>query len=92
MLEKIGTTKEAMCYDGKIHLTELTDYLIKLTGNTYHSRAIIHRFNELRWDADDKAWFGNFETEERINELYQSLKGTGVKIEMKPIYRICRNK
>lgn len=95
MLERIGTKKIVYCeYDNKEHECTLTEYLIKLTGNTYNNKALIWSQNEelgnerFYWDEHDKAWYANIESEEKINGVYKAFKGTGIKFDLKPIYRI----
>lgn len=94
--EHIGTVKRQICeYDNKEHEVTLTDYLIKLTGDTYNNRQLIWKQNRLNnsrqqfhWDEMEKAWFANIESEEEINRLYKEFKGTGVQFSLKPIFRI----
>ena len=94
-LLKIGTERRQVCYDEKEHLTRLTDYLVRLSGETYKNRNLIWKQNRLNstsqqfhWDEHEKAWFANIETEEEINRLYKVFEGTGVKFDVKPIFRI----
>lgn len=95
MLEKIGTKKVMYCeYDNQEHECTLTDYLIRLTGDTYNNRALIGSQNadsnreRFYWDDTEKAWYANIESEEEINRLYRVFQGTGIKFDLKPIYRI----
>lgn len=88
MLERIGTTRREVCdYDGKEHLTKLTDYLIRLTGDTYHHKNDIY-LEGFWYDGDDKAWYKNVETEEEANRLFHKYSGIGIKFAIKPIFRI----
>lgn len=92
----IGTVERHVCeYDNKEHEVTLTDYLVKLTGDTYNNRQLIWKQNRLNntaqqfhWDEMEKAWFANIESEEEINRLYKEFKGTGVEFSLKPIFRI----
>ena len=86
-MEKIGTKKYDICYDGKSHELTLTDYLIKLTGNTYHHKAEIYD-EGFQWDDMDKAWYKNVESEDEISRLYKKFQGHGICFGLKPIYRI----
>ena len=94
--EKIGTTKRQICeYDGREHEVKLTDYLVRLSGDTYHNRQLIWKQNRLNssreqfyYDDMDKAWYANIESEDEINRLYKVFEGTGVKFSIKPIFRI----
>ena len=89
MLERIGTKKVMFCeYDEREHNVKLYAYVVKLTGNTYANRHLIWNFNEFYWSDTDKAWFANIESEARINEVYKTLKGTGVNIGLKPVWGI----
>ena len=88
MLEKIGTKRIERCFDGKDHETTLMDYLVRLTGNTYHKRALIHEEEMFHWDDSEKAWFGNVDSENEVNRLAKKFSGTGINMAIKPIYRI----
>ena len=94
--EHIGTVKRQICeYDNKEHEVTLTEYLVRLTGDTYNNRQLIWEQNRLNsnreqfyWDDMDKAWTANIESEEEINRLYKVFKGTGVNFAIRPVYRI----
>lgn len=88
MLDRIGTKRMEECFDGKVHETTLTDYLIRLTGNTYHKIALIHEEEIFHWDDTDKAWYGNADSEDEVNRLAKKFSGTGIKVAIKPIFRI----
>jgi hypothetical protein len=86
-MQKIGTKQIMDCYDGKKHECTLTDYLIRLTGNTYKHRGMIYD-DGFKWDDDDKAWYKNCDTEEEINKIYKKFRALNITVAIKPIFRI----
>lgn len=88
MLERIGTEKRAVAaYDGKEHLLRVTDYAVKLTGNTYPVRGSIQA-KGLYWDDLEKAWAGIVNTPEELLDIYHEYSGRGIKIFAKANWRI----
>lgn len=87
MLERIGTEKRAVCYDGKEHLVRVMDYAVKLTGNTYPVRASI-RAKGLYWYDLEKAWVGIVNTPEELLDIYHEYSGQGINVLAKANWRI----
>ena len=86
-LQRIGTKKIQECFDGKDHELTLTDYLVRLTGNTFKNKSEIYK-DGFYWWADKKEWTKNIETEDEINQVYKKYSKLGVNISLKPIFRI----
>ena len=87
MLERIGTEKREVCYDGKEHLVRVMDYAVKLVGNTYPYRGSIQA-KGLYWDDLNKAWEGIVNTPEELLDIYHEYSDKGIRIFAHANFRI----
>ena len=86
--QKIGTKKQEIGYDNKMHEMTLTDYLVKVFGNTFPIKGELHKIG-CHYDGDEKAWFINISEENEINNFVKKIMGySGVMVALKPIFRI----
>lgn len=87
MLERIGTEKRSICYDGKEHLVRVMDYAVVLTGNTYTFRHSISA-KGLYWDDQNKEWAGIVNTPEELLDIYHDYSDKGITVLAKANWRI----
>lgn len=83
----IGTKDRQMCYDGKVHEVTVLDYLVKLYGNTYHNRNLMHEL-DFMWHGDNKYWYKDVESDEELEKIFKAIEGKGIRLYAKSIFRI----
>lgn len=87
---KIGTKEIQKCFDGKNHEVTVSDYLVKLYGNTYHNRSLMHTLCFM-WDAANKYWFKNVCSDKELEQIDEAIEGKNIKVYVEPIWRITDN-
>lgn len=87
MLDKIGTEKRMICFDGKEHLCRVEDFAVIVSGNTFPIRKILNFKYNLHWDSVDKTWSGIIQTADDLRILFNDLP-KDVKLQAKSNYRI----
>lgn len=87
-LVALGTTRMTKCFDEKVHECTVTDYLVKLYGDTYHNRQLMRELG-LQWSSiGGKYWFKNVDSYEELEKIEKAIAGKSIKMYVKPIFRI----
>ncbi len=87
-LTKLGTKEVHKCFDEKMHEVTVTDYLVKLYGDTYHNRNLMYELGFRWWGMGEKYWFKNIETCEELERVLESIEGKTIKLYAEPVFRI----
>jgi hypothetical protein len=84
----IGTKEHHKCFDEKIHEVTVLDYLVKLYGDTYHNRSLMHELG-FRWNGHGKKyWYKSVESDEELENIFKAIEGKTIRLYAKPIFRI----
>jgi hypothetical protein len=90
-LTTLGTKEMRKCFDEKMHECTVTDYLVKLYGDTYHNRSLMHELGFRWWGRGEKYWCKNIETYEELEHVLEAIKDKTIRLYAEPIFRITDN-
>ena len=85
----LGKTEIRLCYDGVKHECKVLDCSVILKGNTYKNKAIIKNDGFTWWDVNnEKFWHKHVSNEEDITNLKKKYEALGVRVTIRPNFRI----
>ena len=87
-LTPLGTKEMHKCFDEKIHEVTVTDYVVKLYGDTYHNRALMHELGFRWWSDSTKYWCKNVESYNELENILKAIEGKSIRLFAEPIFRI----